>query len=1337
MSVPTHVELMNAIEIADANRVPRVLADALDRGLELVPFVSHMAAAIEHGEKSPQVEVAVFWLQTLQSVSLAIVQPTGAGFAPTVFGHAFLAAACDVLHLGATIDDDDLAVLNAATDEDWLRLVAVFYERVKPDSYASLADVLQVTDLELLAMYVLTDRPAVILHLGRTLAQSAARLVVLRADAPVEGERMAIDRAIQCSEFAELVLRPGTTAAAHARMHHGNALVARAEWSGPTAQADLDAAITLFELAEETLAETTSIGATCRMHHAAAVRTRADWGGSGAEADLDTAIALCSLAEGTLAVDTNDGAGCRMTHANALLTRAEWGGPTARPDIDEAIELYAVAEVALDLTTLDGAICRMNHASALLCRAEWGGSQARVDLDAAVELLKAAETTLSANTSAGAHCRMNRGTALLTRAEWEGADSSADLDEAIDLFIAAEEVLPETSDSGAACRMNHADALSTRAERGGSMAEADLDQAVMIYTVAEETLPLSSYTGARCRMNHASALWTRASWGGFRAEADLDAAISLYAMAEDTLPVGITSGAISRTNHGMALLVRAEWRGQLPCIESGTSGPTADLTAAITLFLAAEETLPATTVAGAQCRVDHANALKTRAVWGGPGFRPDLDAAISYYLTAEETLPLTTNSGAHCRVNHANALSLRAGLGGPSAIADLDEAIQLLTAAEGILEPSSPDGVICRMNTARALGLHFQLEPETRGAPLVDALRERLGVLETIGSQLAEATYHPHLQQRLLVERAGVHRTLQTPADNLKAEALLREAVALLDERLASRTEQADQFLLQQSDGDADTALLELLLDLWEQAGEPGSSDSRTAEELATAAWLVGAHRRARATLRALTDLVTADEMAASGQDARRIHDEFFDLLRKLSRLDGVLTSLDRALNVSARHPHPTINRRELVEERDATLKAYATTRIAVATAAPWLGSINPHDDPDLETIQASLRSLGEGTRLLELIPLEDSIAVLVLDGRSVSVNRLPVASRLLSERSAAFLEPIWNSRDQGLFRIALGDGLAALAFYLAPIVERLFPEVSADDNRVPYCFLVPSGMLQFWPLHALPLAGGARLIDRAACSILPSAAALPVLAAAAESAQVGPWTTIAPAFWDGSRLPFAGPQAVYEAARTCGTAYVGDAATFGRLRELRGGVVSVSTHSWGDPGAPEKSWVDFGDGAGGIESVTAVELLALRGVQLRLLQLWGCSAHGAGSDPNGGNWLGLTRAMLLAAPGVLTTLFPVPDLATCLMQVPLHDAYQAGCTAPQALRAALRALRGAGGAQLLSWAEQVAATLTAPDRADFEQELQRLGIIPELAPAFADPAWWGSYLAIGWAVRP
>lgn len=193
-------------------------------------------------------------------------------------------------------------------------------------------------------------------------------------------------------------------------------------------------------------------------------------------------------------------------------------------------------------------------------------------------------------------------------------------------------------------------------------------------------------------------------------------------------------------------------------------------------------------------------------------------------------------------------------------------------------------------------------------------------------------------------------------------------------------------------------------------------------------------------------------------------------------------------------------------------------------------------------------------------------------------------------------------------------------------------------------------------------------------------------------------------------------------------------------LRQSVGGSLSFATHAAADLDQPEHSILQL-MGPSGAEPVSALEFIAgLAPKGCELVALWACETHGSGVG-GGDSWGGLTRAFLQAGRTLLASLWPIGDAATLALDVPFCDGLLAGLTIPQALRKAMLALRNAGWAEVVGWAERIAAVLPKEDQRPFLDAWYEVMAVPsrdawmdpQAQPHFNELRYWAPYLAIGW----
>lgn len=490
-------------------------------------------------------------------------------------------------------------------------------------------------------------------------------------------------------------------------------------------------------------------------------------------------------------------------------------------------------------------------------------------------------------------------------------------------------------------------------------------------------------------------------------------------------------------------------------------------------------------------------------------------------------------------------------------------------------------------------------------------------------------------------------------------------------------------------------------------------------------AWRHTDHARARLTLQTLIQ-AAADAPPAASASTRSFQDyaararQYGDLIHQRSVLSGM-----DAAQYRAKQDKLDQERKQLRRDLDP------------------IKELSPAEQPDLGRVQQHLRSIPDGALLVEFYSLPTSLVLFILDGSTLSVEEVALSAEQLHILTRSF-KPADHDRPR---EEQLSQALDVLGSYLMPILAPLLAPLPASPmatpDRVPHIFLLPSGDLHFWPLHALPLGDGTRLLDHYSVSLLPAAVALPMLAN--QKARPGPYYGFAPA----TDLEYALPQIYIEAAILSDSLKAevilkeGVAATFDGLRDIQGGVLSLATHAQVDLDAPEHSVVqlaapqnDTDDPASSLQWVTALEfLVGLHDLHCELLLLWGCKAHGEGAQV-GDNWLGISRAFLGAARSLVSSLWSVGDLPTLVVSIECMRGLAQGLTVPQALRKAVRAIWRADSAQMEEWRALIEKMLpSGKTQQKFVVEWQKLQVREHLLKQspFAELATWAPYVTIGW----
>lgn len=911
------------------------------------------------------------------------------------------------------------------------------------------------------------------------------------------------------------------------------------------------------------------------------------------------------------------------------------------------------------------------------------------------------------------------------------ASRVASLEEAIGLFTAAIPCFPEGSGEWARCQSNLATARALLQEMRGGIDE--LGRAIA--ELADSAGALSPHTEDHWQIQENRALVLLDRYHAQGAATDLNTAIDILSQAARSLPEGTQEWAKCCTHWANALLQRVRQSVKPVPPESAK-----DLDLALALYAGAIQCLPERTLAWAICQMNRGEAFLTRYEGSGALADPrDVDRALLHFNQAAHFFAeVDRDAWASCQMNGANALRVRyMARGERGDFDDLERALDLYAAAADGFLLGSPHWANCRVNWSIALRQRAKSEDRAgASAFLEDAIaRCREAISAYRRSQMLASC------QQALIELAHCY-TLA--ASGLGAFHALAEAVDLLEQRASRLPSQHDQGRLAEFD-DAYQFIVHVCLWLADAAPSP---TLRRAWEWE--AWQYAERARSRITLQTLRSVSTS-EPTSSVDDRLR-------LLRTLVDLDQAIEAMVARAEREVAAPRldapadpgdqtqvaPPGSISTLLAQREHALRQ-------LAELDPALAVLQRVATPDLKAIQASILAVADGAIVLEFVPLPDRLAIFMLDGHDLGQYAVPLGREELRAQTRAFRHDLGVAAQAERALAWLGDKLEPFFGTLAAALPQMFPDRAGPD-RVPHVLLVPSGDLHFWPLHALPLRGGTRLIDHCAVSLLPAAAALPALAA--QPVSPGPYHGFAP---PASGLQHGAIHMHVEAVLLGGAdalrhgVHAGRAATFDALRAVRGGVLSLHTHGEANLDDPARSHIELAspDLDGEVARVPAVEfLLSLDRLHCALLLLWACETHGE-ERRTGDNWLGLTRAFLRAGPSLVASLWTLDDVATLKLAVPFAEGLRSRLTVPQALRWAVRQAREATTEQLDAWHRAISGELPGDERAEAlasawakAVELEDTKYKAQLGyPVTASLGLqqWAPYVTIGWpgAVPP
>ncbi|MCU7728870.1 CHAT domain-containing protein [Actinoplanes sp. KI2] len=291
-----------------------------------------------------------------------------------------------------------------------------------------------------------------------------------------------------------------------------------------------------------------------------------------------------------------------------------------------------------------------------------------------------------------------------------------------------------------------------------------------------------------------------------------------------------------------------------------------------------------------------------------------------------------------------------------------------------------------------------------------------------------------------------------------------------------------------------------------------------------------------------------------------------------------------------------------------------------------------------------------------------------------------------------------------------------------ARVAADLIEPVAATLTGVDRLFVAPPGSLMLLPFAVLPL-GGVPLGERYAVSVLPSAALLTRPGAGRQPDPDGPALLVGDPEHAGlPRLPGTGVEVRAIAGRLrSAVALVGPAATaeaFARYAPGRS-IVHLATHGEVDELRPYLSRLALsGRDRLGLPDLAGLDL------DIDLLVLSACHT-GRGRATAGGDVLGLARAAIAAgARHLIVSLWPVDDVAACLLMTTLYRRLTRGHGVAEALACAARRIRAMD-------AGERAAAYARLAGAPGSGAVRDVGAV-EKGGRGVGPAYWAPFIHIG-----
>jgi tetratricopeptide (TPR) repeat protein len=1026
--------------------------------------------------------------------------------------------------------------------------------------------------------------------------------------------------------------------------------------------------------------------------------------------DLDEAITRYEWAAPVYPIGSQDGAGCHMNWGSALADRYE--ARITRGDLERAMEHYARAIVIFPPDSINWARCQLNWANALHQR--FRASTSRADLDDAVIRYTQISPLFQEIPGEWALCQMNWANTLVDR--YRLRRDRADLDEAIERYAHAIEVYQEIERQAAArssfrlnpidranCQVNWGVAYAARYEALGDL--ADLDAAITCYKDAAEVFLPNSLDRAACDVAWGSALFLRhrASENSM----DLDEAMDRYMRATRIFPVGSIEWGQCQMSLANVFQARYELYKH-----------PADLTEAVNYYTRGASVFPADSFDEAQRQASLANSLLQRyQLREDIG---DLTDAITYFAQAAAIFPADSLDEARCLLNWGAAIMYRF-VARQGAIDDLDAAFVQFDRAAGIYPPGSPGRANCQMNAGLVLRTRYEM---TRARDdlenAVQYYREATQIFNRTGMLV-------NYQQA----QVGLGRCHLLATNYSSAYEVLADAINLLERRLLGLPTQRDQLRVLNRGDNAYHLMVTVCL------AQAKAADDDDPQRWLREAWQYVERSRARLTVQTIMQSAIAGSSTSKGVGQRAI-ESWAQIEREITNLYDLLGQRPNRVTRSREASIDPIQRIQAIETEFGSIPArIQALETELAQARKKLrDTLRPTENPNLDAVQQQLRKIPDGALLVEFFLLPDSLVVFLLDGEVLRVEQAAITAADLRTLTRSFRSPHTEVPGEQELERALTELSAHLAIILAPRLADLPTPPIEKPDRVPHVFLLPTADLHFWPLHALPLGDGTRLLDHYAVSLLPTAGALPTLAA--QKVLPGPYYGFAPPIVN---LPHALHQ-IYAEAAILGGSVMGGAvlkkgaeATFDALRAVRGGILSFATHAVVDLAAPERSRVQLAapnSVAEPLEGITALEfLVGLDQLHCSLLLLWGCRTHGEGAQA-GDNWLGISRAFLRAGRTLVSSLWSVEDEPTLAISVEFARGLTSGLTVPQALRRAIQTVQRADLTQMEEWGHTIAEMLPVDERDKFFPEWETTIEWLQLCD-LTELGVWAPYVVIGW----
>jgi CHAT domain-containing protein len=310
------------------------------------------------------------------------------------------------------------------------------------------------------------------------------------------------------------------------------------------------------------------------------------------------------------------------------------------------------------------------------------------------------------------------------------------------------------------------------------------------------------------------------------------------------------------------------------------------------------------------------------------------------------------------------------------------------------------------------------------------------------------------------------------------------------------------------------------------------------------------------------------------------------------------------------------------------------------------------------------------------------------------------------------------------------GSGPGERLKFGSELSELVLGPLQAHGDGFERLVVVPHGNLNLVPFHLLPWEGGV-LGDRVGVSHLPAAVLLPRWAGSRTRPRLGQSAVVVgdPGYGPGRGLPplrGARTEAV-AVARLLGVNPLIGAEAVGTAVEAAipsARILHLATHGLLKENAPSSTELALA----GEDALTIPDLLGLD-TDIDLAVLSACHS-GRGRATTSGDVVGLTRALFAAgARDLVVSLWPVDDVAGCLVMVGFYEQLRAGQDITEALARSVARVRGMDPAARETAYSDLCGDAAPPNLA---RDWQAAVTVSEPSEDPDHPYWWGPFVHIG-----